>query len=75
MMATHHGRTGQPPEKDPTPRNKTLIFQMNIRKDIDDFENIEHENHAWLRDLTNVVDYLDIKLKQMRPGLQRPYAA
>ena len=29
---------------------------------MDDFENIEHENHAWLRDLINVVDYLQHKV-------------
>ena len=40
-----------PPEQD-------FDIPNEYKEDIDDFENIEHENHAWLRGLMNVVDYL-----------------
>ena len=57
-MATHHGGTGQPPEKDPNPQEQDVDIPNEYQEDMDDFENVEHENHAQLRDLTNEVDYL-----------------
>ena len=57
-MVTHHGGTGQPPEKDPNPQEQDIDVPNEYQEDIDDFENVEHENHAWLRDLMNEVDYL-----------------
>ena len=57
-MATCHGGTVQPPEKDPNPQEQDIDIPNEYQEDIHDFENIEHENHVWLRDLMNVVDYL-----------------
>ena len=51
-MATCHAGTGQPPEKDPNPQEQDVDIPNEYQEDIDDFENVEHENHAWLRDLT-----------------------
>ena len=57
-MATHQRGTNQPPEKDPNPQEQDIDIPNEYQEDIDDFENIEHENHTMLRDLTNEVDYL-----------------
>ena len=45
MMATHHGGTGQPLEMDPNPQAQDIEIPNDYQEDIDDFENIEHENH------------------------------
>ena len=44
MMVTHHGGKGQPPEKDPNPQEQDIDIPNGYQEDIDDFENIEHEN-------------------------------
>ena len=46
MMATHHGGTGQPLEMDPNPQAQDINIPHNYHEDIDDFENVEHENHT-----------------------------
>ena len=57
-MATHHRGTDQPLEKDPNPQEHDVKVQNEYQEGVDDFENIEHEHHAQLRDLTNEIDYL-----------------
>ena len=58
-MATCHGGTGQPMEKDPNPQDQDIDIPNDYQhEDIDDFENVENENHTQLRDLTNEVDHL-----------------
>ena len=49
---------GQPPEKNPNPQEQGVNVQNEYQEDVDDFENVEHEHHAQLRDLTNEIDYL-----------------
>ena len=49
---------GQPPEKNPNPQEHDVNVQDEYQEDVDDFENVEHEHHTWLRDLTNEIDYL-----------------
>ena len=44
-MATHHGGTGQPLEMDPNPLAQDIDIPNDYQEDIDDFENVEHENH------------------------------
>ena len=44
-MATHHGGTGQPSEMDPNPQAQDIDIPNDYPEDMDDFENIEHENH------------------------------
>ena len=44
-MATHHRGTGQPLEEDPTPHEQdTDILKEYHHEDVDNFENVEHEN-------------------------------
>ena len=58
-MATHHRGTGQPLEKDGTPQDQDIDIPNDYQhKDIDDFENVENENHTQLIDLTNEVGHL-----------------
>ena len=45
-MATHHGGTGQPSEKDSDPQEHDINVQNEYQEDVDDFENIEDEQHA-----------------------------
>ena len=52
-MATHHRGTGQPSEKDPNPQEQDVNVPNEYQEDVDDFENVEHEHHTQLRDLTN----------------------
>ena len=57
-MATHHRGMSQPPEKNPNPQEHDVNVQNEYQEDVDDFENVEHEYHTQLRDLTNEIDYL-----------------
>ena len=60
-MATSHGGTGQPLEKDPNPQDQDQDIDIPNdyqHEDIDDFEKVENEDHTQLRDLTNEVDHL-----------------
>ena len=45
-MATCHGGTGQPSEKDPNPQEHDVNIQNEYQEDVDDFKNVEHEHHA-----------------------------
>ena len=58
MMATYHRGTGQPLEMDPNPQAQDIEILNDYWEDIDDFENVEHENHLWLKELTNELDQL-----------------
>ena len=57
-MATHHGGTGQPSDNEPNPPEQDICIPNDHQEDVDDFENVEHESHMQLRDLTNEVDHL-----------------
>ena len=57
-LATCHGGTGKPLEKVLIPRKLMLLFMMNTRQDVNDFENIKPDHHASLRDLTHEIDHL-----------------
>ena len=49
-MASHHGSTGQPLDRDPTPHEQgTDIPSDYHHEDMDNFENVEHENHSTLK--------------------------
>ena len=45
-MATHHGGTGQPLEKDPNPQEQDVNITKEYQEDMADFKNVEHEHHA-----------------------------
>ena len=58
-MATHHGGTGQPLERDPTPHGQdTDILSDYHHDDVDNFKNVEHENHTTLKALTRDLYHL-----------------
>ena len=62
-LATHHRGTGQPSEMDPNSQAQDIDTPNDYQGDIDDFENIEHENHMQLKELTNKLDQLWHKVK------------
>ena len=60
-MATHHEGTGQPSERDPNPQEQDIDTPDDYQhEDIDDFENVENENHTQFNDLTKALDQLPI---------------
>ena len=57
-MATCHGGAGQPSDRDPNlPEQDTGILSNHL-EDIDNFENVKHENHTTLKALTRNLDDL-----------------
>ena len=63
-MATCHGGTGSPLEKDPNPLDQDIDIPNDYQNEnIDDFENVGDENHTQLTDMTNEVDHLQHKIK------------
>ena len=57
-MTTCQGGTGQPLEMDPNSQVQDIDIPNDYQEDIDDFENVEHENHMQLKELTNELDHL-----------------
>ena len=58
-MATLHGGTGQPLERDPNPQEQdTDTMDGYQHEDFEDFENVENETHTQLNDLTKALDHL-----------------
>ena len=57
-MATHHGGTGKPSKKDSDPQENDVAIHNEYQADVNDFENVEPDHHARLRNLTNEIDYL-----------------
>ena len=72
-MATHHGCTGQPLEKDPKTQGEDIDTPYYYWEDIDEFEHGEHENHMQLRELRNEGITYSRSLKPQEMNLQRPY--
>ena len=69
-MATHHGGTGKPLEKDSLETDVTIHDEY--QTDVNDFENVELNHHTRLRDLTNQIDYLQQKVEAMKTSLWTP---
>ena len=57
-VATCHGGTGQPLDRDDTPHGKDIEVNILHHEDTDDFESVEQENHAKLATLTKELDNL-----------------
>ena len=60
-MTTHHGGTGQPLDGNATPYGKDTnanILHNYHHEDMDNFENVEQENHTNLATLTQELDDL-----------------
>ena len=62
-MATHHGGTGKPSEKDSDHQEIDVTIDNEYQADVNDFENVELDHHTRLRDLTNEIDYLQQKVE------------
>ena len=58
-MATHHGGTGQPLDRDPTLHEQSTDIPSDYHhEDMDNLENVEHENQTTLKALTRDLDNL-----------------
>ena len=58
-MATYHGDAGEPLDRDSAPHeHDTDALSDYNHEDIDNFENVEHENHTTLKALTTNLDDL-----------------
>ena len=57
-MATHHRGAGQPSDRDPNLPEQDTDIPSNHLEDIDNFKNVEHENHTSLKALTRNLDDL-----------------
>ena len=57
-MATHNGGGGQPLDRDPNLPEQGTDIPSNHHEDMDNFENVEHENHTTLKALTRNPDHL-----------------
>ena len=68
-MATKHGGTGKPSEKDSDPQENNVAIHDEYQPDVNDFENIEPDHHARLRDLTHEIDHLqqNVKANKTKP--------
>ena len=56
-MATHHGGTGQPPERIPISHEQDPNTPSKYHhEEMDNFENVEHETHTTLKILTGEID-------------------
>ena len=58
-MATCHGGTGQPLDRDPTPTAQDTDIPSDYHhEDMNKFGNVEHENHTTLKSLTRDLEDL-----------------
>ena len=48
---------------DPNPQAQDIDIPNDYQEDIDDFENVEHENHMQLKELKNELDHLQHKVE------------
>ena len=71
-MTTCQEGTGQPLKIDPNPQAQDIDISNDYQEDIDDFENIEHQNHTRLKELSNELDHLRHKVKAIEISPQMP---
>ena len=62
-MATHHGGAGQPLDRDPNLPEQGTDILSNHLEDMDNFENVEQENHTTLKALTRNLDDLQHRVE------------
>ena len=58
-MATCHRGTGQPSDRDPNLPEQGTDIPNDHLEDMDNFENVEQENHTTLKALTRNLDDLE----------------
>ena len=71
-MATHHGGTSKPSEKDSDPQENNVTIPNEYQAVVNNFENLEPDHHARLKDLTKEIDYLQQKIGANKTCLQMP---
>ena len=64
-MATHHRGIGIPLGKDPDHQESDVNIQHEYQADIHDFEKIEPDHQAGIRDLTHEIENYDKLLRPM----------
>ena len=57
---------------DPKHQAQDIDIPNDYPDDIDDYENVEHENHMQLKELTNELDHLQHKLRPLKINPQKP---
>ena len=62
-MATHHGGAGQPSDRDPNLPEQGTDIPSDHLEDMNNFENVEHENHTTLKALTRNLDDLQHRVE------------
>ena len=62
-MAICQGGAGQPSDSDPNLPKQDTDIPSNHLEDIDNFENVEHENHTTLKALTRDLDDLQHRVE------------
>ena len=62
-MAICHRGAGQPSERDPNPPEQGTDIPSDHLEDMDNFENVEHENHTNLKALTRNLDDLQHRVE------------
>ena len=67
-MATCHGGTAQPLERDPNPQEQDTDTPDDYQhEDFEDFENVENGNHTQLNDLTKALDHFQVDAAESQP--------
>ena len=62
-MTTHHGSGGQPSGRNPNLPEQDTVIPSDHLEDIDNFKNLEHENHTTLKALTRNLDDLQHRVE------------
>ena len=57
-IVTYHKGAGQPSDRDPNLPEQGTDIPSDHLEDMDNFENVEQENHTTLKSLTRNLDYL-----------------
>ena len=65
-MATCHGGAGQPSDRDPNMPEQDTDIPSNHLEDIDNFKNVEHENHTTPKALTRNLDDLQHRIENTK---------
>ena len=62
-MTINNGGTGQPSDRDPNLPEQDTDIPSDHLEDIDNFENVEHENHTTLKALNRNLNNLQHKVE------------
>ena len=72
-MAIHNGRHRTTLDSGTTTHEQDTDILSNYHyEDIDNFQNVEHENHTTLKALTRDLDICNIEFRLLKVNLQKP---